>query len=119
MASAGWSPKIVPYGADQTVYLVVDSFGTSGTVYRETEVEGTDLETIISDFMLGKFDDPVRVVAFNTLEHWSEDMSANVAAEIQIRCDIDIAIARSCIRSGARGWAGIIVDDGAYYPNLA
>ncbi|SRR5712692_2334843 len=27
-----------------------------------------------------------------------------------------IAIARSCIRSGARGWAGIrIVDDGAYY----
>jgi hypothetical protein len=29
------------------------------------------------------------VVAFNTLEHWSEDVSADVAAEIQMRCDID------------------------------
>jgi hypothetical protein len=33
-----WSPGIVPYGADETVYLVVDSFA-SGTVYRETEIE--------------------------------------------------------------------------------
>jgi hypothetical protein len=63
--------------------------GASGTVYRETEVERTDLETIIDDLMSGLFNDPVRVVAFNTLEHWSEDVSADVAAEIQTRCDID------------------------------
>src|SRR5277367_3775690 len=31
------TPSIVPYGADQTVYVVVDSFGANGTVYRETE----------------------------------------------------------------------------------
>jgi hypothetical protein len=31
----------------------------------------------------------VRVVAFNTLEHWSNDVSAEVAAEIQARCDIN------------------------------
>jgi hypothetical protein len=31
----------------------------------------------------------VRVVAFNTLEHWSKDLLADVAAEIQTRCDID------------------------------
>ena len=35
----------LPYGADQTVYLVVDRL-SSGSVYRETEVERTDLETI-------------------------------------------------------------------------
>jgi len=80
---------IVPHGADQTVYLVVDRFGELGTVYRETEVEKTDLETIITDLMSGQFNDPLRVVAFNTLEHWSEDVSEYIAFEIQVRCDID------------------------------
>jgi hypothetical protein len=75
MPRTGWTPTIVPYGADQTVYLVVDSFGARGTVYREIEVEQTDLETTIVDLMSGQFNDPVRVVAFNTLEHWSKDVT--------------------------------------------
>ena len=79
----------MPYAADQIVYLVVDSFGANGTVYRETEVERTDLETIIADRISGQFNDPVRVVAFNTLEHGSNDVSADIAAEIRTRCDID------------------------------
>ncbi|WP_213286724.1 hypothetical protein [Bradyrhizobium sp. sGM-13] len=87
MPRMGWSPSTVPYGADQTVYLVVDRF-RNGTVYRETEIERTDLETIISDFLTGQFNDPVRVVAFNTLEHWADDVSKDVADEIQARCDI-------------------------------
>jgi hypothetical protein len=89
MPRAGWSPKFVPYGADQTVYLVVDSFSPSGTVYRETEVERTDFETIIADFLTGQFNNPVRVIAFNTLEHWSDDVSEAIAIEIQTRCDIE------------------------------
>jgi hypothetical protein len=87
MPRTGWSLSTVPYGADQTVYLVIDRF-KNGTVYRETEIERTDLETIISDFMTGQFNDPVRVVAFNTLEHWADDVSKDVAQEIQARCDI-------------------------------
>jgi len=87
MPRAGWSPSTVPYGADQTAYLVVDRF-SSGSVYRETETEQSDLETIISDFLTGQFNDPVRVVAFNTLEHWADDVSEEVAQEIQTRCDI-------------------------------
>jgi hypothetical protein len=31
-------------------------------------------------------------VAFNTLEHWSDDLSKEVAAEIQTRCDIEGAV---------------------------
>jgi hypothetical protein len=89
MPSIGWTPRIVPYGADQTVYLVVDRFGRHGSVYRETEVERTDLETIIADLMSGQFNDPVRVVAFNTLEHWSDDVSKTIALEIQTRSDIE------------------------------
>jgi hypothetical protein len=61
----------------------------NGTAYRETEVERTDPKTIIGDLMSGQFNDPVRVVAFNTLEHWSKDVSADIAAEIQTRCGID------------------------------
>jgi hypothetical protein len=89
MPRTGWTPSIVPYGADQTVYLVVDRFGGLGTVYRETEVERTDLETIITDLMSGQFSDPVRVVAFNTAERWAQDVSKDIALEIQSRCDID------------------------------
>jgi hypothetical protein len=83
------TPSTVPYGADQTVYLVVDRFGGLGSVCRESEVERTDLESIIADLLAGQFNDPIRVVAFNTLEHWSEDVSAHIAREIQTRCDIE------------------------------
>jgi len=84
-----WSPGMVPYGADQTVYLAVDSFGAAGAAYRETEVERADLETVISDLLAGQFNAPVRIVAFNTLEHWAEDVSQEVAEGIQTRCDIE------------------------------
>jgi hypothetical protein len=88
MRTNGWSPGIVPYGADETAYLVVDSF-SNGTVYRETEIENADLETVISDLLTGQYNNPLRVIAFNTLEHWSDDVSGDIAAEIQTRCDIE------------------------------
>jgi hypothetical protein len=89
MPTTSWSPGTVPYGADETVYLVIDSFGTNGTVYRETEIEKADVETIVGDLLSGQYNSPVRIVAFNTLEHWSKDVSSEVAAEIQTRCDMD------------------------------
>ena len=45
MTMSNWTPRTVPYGADQTVYLVVDRF-REASVYRETELERTDLETL-------------------------------------------------------------------------
>lgn len=80
---ASWTE--VPFGADQTLYAVVDRL--SGT--REVRIERSDLEATIGDLVAGCFNDPVRVVAFNTLEHWLKDVSAEVAAEIQSRCDIE------------------------------
>jgi hypothetical protein len=38
--------------------------------------------------MSGQYDDPVRVVAFNISEHWSEDASEDVAREIMHRLDL-------------------------------
>jgi hypothetical protein len=89
MPRTSWSQGMVPYGADETVHLVIDSFGTNGTVYRETEIEKADVETIVSDLLSGQYNNPVRIVAFNTLEHWSEDVSSDVAAEIEMRCDMN------------------------------
>jgi hypothetical protein len=88
MAETNCSSHIVPYGADQTLYLVVDGYG-GGASRRELEIERTDLEAAICELMSGQFNDPVRVIAYNTLEHWSEDVSAEVALEIQSRCDMD------------------------------
>jgi hypothetical protein len=79
----------VPYGADETAYLVVDRLGRLGGVDREIEVERADIETIIADLVAGQFNEPVRVIAYNTLEHWSQDISEDVALEIQSRCDIE------------------------------
>jgi hypothetical protein len=87
--SKGPSPSIVPYGADQTVYLVIDRLDARGSADREIEVERSSVETIIGELMCGQFHDPVRIMAFNTLEHWSDDVTAEVAVEIQTRCDID------------------------------
>jgi hypothetical protein len=106
MPRTDWTPSIVPYGADQTVYLVVDGFGSHGTVYRETEVEQTDLETVIADLTSGQFNDPVRVVAFNTLEHWAQDVSKDVALEIQSRSDIDGHDVPDALRDFVDSYAG-------------
>jgi hypothetical protein len=47
-----------------------------------------DLETVIIDLMSGQYSNPVRVVTFNTAEHWAEDVSQDVALEIQRRLDL-------------------------------
>jgi hypothetical protein len=71
------------------MYLVTDKLCDRGSAYQETEVERTDLETVIAELMSGQFNDPIRIVAFNTLEHWSKDVSEEIAREIQTCCDID------------------------------
>jgi hypothetical protein len=56
------SPSIVP-PSDQEVYLVLDDFGSGlGRAWRESDVEHTDLETIITDLLDGEYNNPVRIV---------------------------------------------------------
>ncbi len=107
MQRPGWAPGIVPYGAGQTVYLAVDCFGGGrGTVCREIEVQRADLETVIIDLMSGQFNNAVRVVAFNTLEHWWDDVSGYVAFEIQTRCDIEGEDVPETIKDFVASYAG-------------
>jgi hypothetical protein len=81
-------PSIVPNGNDQTFYLVINNYGKAGPAFAETDVGEADLETVIGDLMSGQYSDPVRVVAFNTAEHWGEDASEDVAREIMRRLDL-------------------------------
>jgi hypothetical protein len=86
MRETDWTPSIVPGGDDQDVCLVVDDFGRRGRAYCETDVEATDLETVIQDLLDGQYSHPVRVVSFNTGEGSSRDISADVAEELRRRC---------------------------------
>ena len=74
------SPSIVPRDDDQDIYLVMDDFGGRlGRVWRETEPDSTERETLIRDLLDGQYSNPVRIVSFNTAEGWSRDASEDIA----------------------------------------
>src|SRR5215470_17068975 len=80
-------PSIVPWGPGQDVFLVLDQFGERlGRAWRETDENDTDYETLIRHMLEGQCNNPVRVVAFNTDEGWSRDVSDDVADELRGRC---------------------------------
>jgi hypothetical protein len=88
MPKTGLTPSIVPNGDDQDVCLVVDDFGRNGRAYRETDVEDTDLETVLVDLLDGQYQNPIRVICFNIAENWARDVSADVAHELRRRCSL-------------------------------
>ena len=88
MRRSSWTPSIVPNDNDETVYLVADDLGRIGRAWREADYEATDLETVIQDLLTGQYSHPIRVVAFNTAERWSEDVSEDDANELRRRCDL-------------------------------
>src|SRR3979409_1407557 len=90
MPRPGRTPSIVRKSDDQNVYLVVDDFGDGGRVFREVDLEGTDLETVIIDLLDGHYRNPIRVVAFNTSEGWSQDVSSEIAQDLRRRCDYQL-----------------------------
>jgi hypothetical protein len=79
------SPSIAPHGPQDT-YLVLDDFGGRiGRAWRETDEQATDRETLIRDLLAGEYGNPVRIVAFNTAEGWSRDVTVDVADEVRRR----------------------------------
>jgi hypothetical protein len=67
---------------------VADDFGKVGRAWRETDYEASDLETVIQDLLTGQYSNPICVIAFDTAERWSEDVSQDVARELRRRCDL-------------------------------
>jgi hypothetical protein len=99
MRTPNWTPSIiVPNVHDQNVYLVVEDFGRNGSAYVETDVERTDLESVIGALLGGQYSNPIQVVAFNIAEGWSQDASEDVAQELRRRCDLQFVDPPSTIQ---------------------
>jgi hypothetical protein len=81
------APSIVPDALDRDVYLVLDDFGgTRGRAWHETSQTRADRASLIRDLLDGQFSAPVRIVAFNTAEGWSRDVTTEIANEMRRLC---------------------------------
>ena len=98
MRTSNWTSSIVPSDNDQTVFLIAEDFGRIGRAWREADYEAMDLETVIQHLLSGHYNKPIRVVAFNTDERWSEDVSEDVAHELRRRCDLQASDVPSSIQ---------------------
>ena len=79
------SPSLVPEETHRDVYLVLDDFGHRGRAWREADEAGRDRETLIRDLIEDQYENPVRIVAFNTAEGWSRDVTIDIADELRRR----------------------------------
>jgi hypothetical protein len=80
-----WScvmPSIVP---DDDTYIVLEDFGPLGRAWRETYEAAADRTTLVRDLLEGQYENPVRIVAFNTAEGWSRDVTVDIADELRRR----------------------------------
>jgi hypothetical protein len=74
----------VPYGPEQDTYVVLDAFGGRlGRAWRETSEDRTDREAVIANLLAGEYSEPVRIIAFNTAEGWSRDVTVEIADEVR------------------------------------
>jgi len=78
------SPSTVPKAGHDT-YLVLDDLGRFGCVWRETADQDANHDALIHDLLDDQFSRPARVVAFNTSEGWSRDVTADIADELRRR----------------------------------
>jgi hypothetical protein len=71
--------------AHRDVYLVLEDFGRLGRAWRETDEAATDHNTLIRNLVDEQYENPVRIVAFNTTEGWSRDVTVDIADELRRR----------------------------------
>jgi hypothetical protein len=79
------SPSIVPDSTHRDGYLVLDDFGRLGRSWRETDEAGAGRSTLVRNLLEGQYENPVRIVAFNTAEGWSRDVTIDIADELRRR----------------------------------
>jgi hypothetical protein len=74
---------IAPNGLERDIYLVLDDFGHLGRAWRETDEAGTNRATLVRNLLEGQYENPVLIVAFNTAEGWSRDVTLDIADELR------------------------------------
>jgi hypothetical protein len=97
---------------DVTAYIVVEDFGDLGRAFLETDLAEADLGTIVRNMISGEYRDPLRVIAFNTVEGWSRDVSEEIAYDVLDRAyDADTTLS-----AGAKRFIDRHVTPGAKRP---
>ena len=76
---------LVPDKTDVPVHIVLNDFGDLGRAYVETDEAEADEATVIENILTGQYSCPLRVVAFNTAEGWSRDVTEDIAVAVMNR----------------------------------
>jgi hypothetical protein len=71
-----------PSDDELTVYQVLDDLGKLGLVWREIDKASANEQAIIDDILSGHYERPLRVVAFNTDEGWSRDVTNEIVIKL-------------------------------------
>ncbi len=58
---------------------MLNDFGPFGCAYVETDEANASERDVISNISSGHYSKPIRVVAFNTAEGWSRDVTEDIA----------------------------------------
>ena len=64
---------------------MLDDFGRIGRAWREADADAANRETVIRNLLSGEYGNPVRIVAFNTAEGRSRDVTVEIADELRRR----------------------------------
>jgi len=65
---------------DAAVHIVMNYYASRlGRAYAETGEDEADEKTTIENLLSGQYSHPLRVVAFNTAEGWSRDVTEGIA----------------------------------------
>jgi hypothetical protein len=74
--------SIVP-SLDADIHLVLCRFGRAGLAYVETDPAEADATTVVQNLLYGRYGQPLRVVALNVDEGWSQDVSEAMACKVR------------------------------------
>jgi hypothetical protein len=70
--------SIVP-SLDADIHLVLCRFGRARLAYIETDPAEADATTVVQNLLYGRYGRPLRVIALNVDEGWSQDVSEAMA----------------------------------------
>jgi len=102
------SQHCVPAEGTHTVYQVFDDLGRYGRVWTELGDEEANEATIIRWIIEGQFKRPLRVIAFNTEEGWSRDVTREIAEKLR-----DLNNAGTQLGAAAREFVERVTGDSA------
>ena len=89
---------------------MLNDFGQLGRAYVETDEAAADEQTVVNNISSGEYSNPVRVVAFNTVEGWSRDVTEDIA-----RALLDREAREADLSESARRFVERVLDTASLY----